>query len=666
MFGLNGAVAAPRQKRCKPKAETKFALAMLRRSPFSRQAKLKLRWATPNPLRLGHVQALFCLHMALGLIGGLALHSACTIFVPMQGNDLRKTVSGFDYLLKQMDLQSAVGRDALSALPWSGPGDEAALSVELKRVDAMKAYLAAGTTLLLEKIKIKFAQIWDIRNSFKLLQEGPVDDIQLFEIKRFAILSGEAGKTLVELVQVCGFENPPRVFPDLSEVVSLLDPRGEKLPVFYIYDEYDARLAQARKALLQLDETAEVVQVQDGRCRCVAGDAGIENAGETLLSGTGKTGSDLGLENGSSRDFKRVDAEMVRLQTECLALEQEIRVSLSAKLRPFVPVLQETMDLVAYWDMLIAKASLAWRFDLVLPEIHVREVKRNDPVSGPSGREFSLSVSYEGLFHPMVKALVEERKGRYQAVDICLKAGPCVLTGANMSGKTVLLKSLALSQCLFQSGFLVPARRAELALFDSVALLVQDEQSEERGLSSFGAEMQRLDAVLTRLEKGEKMLLLVDELARTTNPMEGKAIVRAVLDTLQELPCVGLVSTHYGPIPDPVRHLRVRGFREDWISGADGMVASLPGASLPSASPSLGSGKESQAPSLLLERVPGTADGKQGFELSRIQACMDYSVVEEEPMETPPMEALRIAFLLGFDAGVLAKAQAYYEEENGK
>ena len=213
-----------------------------------------------------------------------------------------------------------------------------------------------------------------------------------------------------------------------------------------------------------------------------------------------------------------------------------------------------------------------------------------------------------------------------------------------MSGKTVLLKSLALSQCLLQTGFLVPAAKAVMPLFDSVEILVHDGQDEKRGLSSFGAEMQRLNGVLGRLRKGERMLLLVDELARTTNPSEGKAIVCAVLDVLQELPCCAMVSTHYGPIPNHVRHLRVRGFREDWALARLNPVGSARKA-----------GENAEASAMAL---PAEAES---FDIGRIQSCMDYSLVEEKPGEMPPMEALRIASLLGFDPEVLGKARAYYD-----
>ena len=121
-------------------------------------------------------------------------------------------------MLKQLDLQSAVGRDALSGLVWYGPGQEEGLVVELERVECLKRYLASRSTAPLDKFKMKISQIWDIRSSFNLLLESTVDDVQLFEIKRFALLAGESCRYLSEVVRACSFADPPCLFPDLSEV----------------------------------------------------------------------------------------------------------------------------------------------------------------------------------------------------------------------------------------------------------------------------------------------------------------------------------------------------------------------------------------------------------------------------------------------------------------
>ena len=478
----------------------------------------------------------------------------------MKVSSAKENISGLAYLLQRLDLQSGVGRELLSHSPWYAKGQESQLLQELLRIEALKNLIESGQTIVLDKLKRKFSQVLDIRGTFALLKKGDVDDVQLFEVKRFSLLVADCAALLTELLRDCALHPQPENFPDLSKAVSVLDPRSERLPAFYIYDEYNPLLAQKRNKIQEL--------------------ARLEQARE-------------------------VQQQTAVLQEECAALEHEIRLDLAHRLCPYVESLQDAMQKVAYWDLLIAKAYLSAEYHLVLPELQ---------------KNAAPELSYKGLFHPVVKQLLEEKGHRYQSIDLRLQSGACLFTGANMSGKTVLLKSLALAQCLLQFGFLVPARQAVMPLFSRVELLVQDNQDEERGLSSFGAEMQRLNHILQALKQGTDMLLLIDELARTTNPTEGKAIVCAVLDALQHLPCVAMVSTHYGPIPNAVRRLRVKGFCEEKTDG----------------------GNETQ------------------FDLSRIQACMDYSVIEENTAANPPAEALRIARLIGFDADVLKSAEQYY------
>lgn len=491
----------------------------------------------------------------------------------MRIEEAKRRINGFEYMLLRLDIRSGVGRESLSAQPWFVPGQEDALLVELQRVDRLKTFIGEGKTTVVEKLKLKFSQVLDIRGTFGLLEKEAVDDVQLFEIKRFSLLVRDAAAYVNELVHACAFHPAPAGFPDLSEVISVLDPRKEGLPTFYIYDEYDIELARKRKEILRME---------------------VERKPE-----------DSALETVS------------RLQAECEDLERQVREALAERLRPYLSALKEAMQRVAYWDLLIAKAVLAHETGLVVPVL-----RKN------VWHDTSLTLQYKGLFHPMVKQALENDNHRYQAVDIVLRKGTCLLTGANMSGKTVLLKSLALSQCLLQFGFPVPAGEAVLFLFDGIELLVQDEQNETRGLSSFGAEMQRLNTVLESLRQGVRLLLFIDELARTTNPDEGKAIVSAVLESLENASCVSMVSTHYGSIPNPVRRLRIRGFREDWNA---------------------------------VTVKNDEPEGKKTFDISRIQALIDYAVVEEDRHQAPPAEALRIASLLGFDAEVLARARHYYD-----
>ncbi len=88
---------------------------------------------------------------------------------------------------------------------------------------------------------------------------------------------------------------------------------------------------------------------------------------------------------------------------------------------------------------------------------------------------------------------------------------------------------------------------------------IGDEQSELNGLSSFAAEMLNIQAIIAEARAGKKMLVLIDEPARTTNPHEGLAIANALIDLLELLKVRALITTHYSGLKTSCRKLRVKG-----------------------------------------------------------------------------------------------------------
>ena len=181
-----------------------------------------------------------------------------------------------------------------------------------------------------------------------------------------------------------------------------------------------------------------------------------------------------------------------------------------------------------------------------------------------------------------------------------------------MSGKTVLLKTIALSQYLFQFGFYIPAKQAIIIPVEEVAVSIGDHHSEVNGLSSFADEILKINQIIHKVRKGKKLLVLIDELARTTNPEEGKALVSAFIRIMSEHKVMSLITTHYSGILSPTRKLRVKGLKTDQIT-------------------------ENITPKTLND-------------------YMDYSLVETQTDDVP-MEALKIAEIFEVDAEFLNLAK---------
>ena len=82
------------------------------------------------------------------------------------------------------------------------------------------------------------------------------------------------------------------------------------------------------------------------------------------------------------------------------------------------------------------------------------------------------------------------------------------------------------------------------------------------GLSSYAAEIIKISNIVKQ-SRQSKMLILIDEPARTTNPVEGKALVQSIITILEQKKSISLITTHYGQLGSTCRRLRVVGFVED-------------------------------------------------------------------------------------------------------
>lgn len=244
----------------------------------------------------------------------------------------------------------------------------------------------------------------------------------------------------------------------------------------------------------------------------------------------------------SSKKYDTEESD--RIIAACLIIEGKVREELSECLKPFAPLLLTALEVIGRIDLLLAKANFADSHTLSLPVFT------------------DTGIRYSGLRYLPVESKLKETGKEFQPVDITLKEGVTLITGANMGGKTITLKSLAMAQAMAQYGFGVPASEGETMALDAVELNAGDGQSANEGLSSFGAEILTIDRILNEASRDGRMLILIDEPARTTNPEEGRAIVCAIIEILMKGRSVSVLTTHYSNINTVCPRLKVKGVRE--------------------------------------------------------------------------------------------------------
>lgn len=122
-----------------------------------------------------------------------------------------------------------------------------------------------------------------------------------------------------------------------------------------------------------------------------------------------------------------------------------------------------------------------------------------------------------------------------------------VVTGPNTGGKTVALKCLGLISLMAQCGLFIPAAEgSQVTMLDDILADIGDEQSLEQSLSTFSSHMRRLTTILQTTT--EKTLVLLDEVGAGTDPAEGAAIGRAIVDELDSIGCLAVITTHLGEL----------------------------------------------------------------------------------------------------------------------
>ncbi len=144
--------------------------------------------------------------------------------------------------------------------------------------------------------------------------------------------------------------------------------------------------------------------------------------------------------------------------------------------------------------------------------------------------------------HPML---------RDKAVPVTFECGEkfstLVITGSNTGGKTVTLKTAGVLTAVAWLGLPLPARDGTvIGTFDAIYEDIGDEQSIEQNLSTFSSHLQKIIYILKNAKPSS--LVLLDELGAGTDPHEGAALGVAILQTLKEMSCVTLATTHHNPI----------------------------------------------------------------------------------------------------------------------
>ncbi len=223
-------------------------------------------------------------------------------------------------------------------------------------------------------------------------------------------------------------------------------------------------------------------------------------------------------------ELRTYEEKIVHAEERSRAREVELFVHALDRLAGEIPLLQQAADALGELDFQLSLALAARQNRYVRPRF-------------TDEHAFSLR---EGR-HPVVERGVE-----FVPNDLHLPAGKdlVILTGPNMSGKSVYLRQIALMSLLAQMGSFVPAKKATLPIVDRVFARVGASDRLTDGISTFMMEMLEVATILERATS--RSLIILDEVGRGTSTFDGVSIAWAVAKELAtHLKAKTLFATHY-------------------------------------------------------------------------------------------------------------------------
>ncbi len=140
-------------------------------------------------------------------------------------------------------------------------------------------------------------------------------------------------------------------------------------------------------------------------------------------------------------------------------------------------------------------------------------------------------LSIKDLYHPLVDSPVKN------SIELKEDDNCCFLTGPNMSGKSTFLKSIGLCVYLAHLGFPVPAKKIRLTPFHGLITTINLSDNLNLGYSHYYGEIQRMKYVALRLEKLQRVIVIIDEMFRGTNVTDaryGTAAISAAFTKIKE------------------------------------------------------------------------------------------------------------------------------------
>ena len=567
--------------------------------------------------------------------------------------------TGLDYVMFHLDLGTPFGKKELKEIQPYYPGEEEELRQEFDRIERMTAFVRQNPVLT-DKVREVFMEMKDPTLTVQRSETAVLSTVELFEVKSLLLQMRQLRKLTMEheigdykgchCVSECAKTDETEPLPlketetdadrkesepvltvpeeyfleDTEDLLDVLDPTGDRLNTFYIYNEFSPLLTELRTRKREYElqirkeqkQTREELRKKYGVQLTPKFDIVLARSNPDFekiqsleeLEVVDQDYMSVTLQLKPTEKIYDIVNQVESINAQIDTEEERIREVLSSKIAEKAKTILLNCRKIGELDFALARASYALTHELTKPEITEEHI-----------------IEFEDGRNIQVEDILREKGKPYCPITLSLKDGVTLITGANMGGKTISLKLAGQIPMLAQYGFFVPAKKARIGLSNYMQILIGDSQSVERGLSSFGSEMEELKEILDRGQ--ERSLILIDEIASGTNPTEGTALTKSLVDYLIEKPYISLITTHFESVTERegIVNMQVRGLADCNFT--------------------------------LLNREIQRANRRDRINI--ISRYMDYRLYRVDNEKQVPKEALSIAAMLGIDKAIIDGAKKY-------
>ena len=228
-----------------------------------------------------------------------------------------------------------------------------------------------------------------------------------------------------------------------------------------------------------------------------------------------------------TQELKEKEDAIVHAQERSIRLEAELFNHLLNQIKVYLPKLHDLSNALSTIDALYALAEISSENGYTRPQFHTGH-----------------SIHMKEARHPILDRMMKTT--RYVSNDLDMAEGNDILmiTGPNMGGKSTYMRQTVLLVIMAQIGCFVPAKKAEMPIFDQIFTRIGASDDIMSGQSTFMVEMIEANNALQNATANS--LILFDEIGRGTSTYDGMALAQAMIEyIMRNIKAKTLFSTHY-------------------------------------------------------------------------------------------------------------------------